>query len=89
MANPFDDNDSAYGCGTRRPGARTVFSATRASKEPPPAGPEQVRDHHGDLHQKVLEDLLGPILPADLILGQPGLGAGQCPQVPGLHIPGR
>src|ERR1022692_2625387 len=36
----------------------------------------------GDLQQGVLEDLLDPVLVPDLVLGQPGPGTGQRPQIP-------
>ena len=62
--------------------AGASFPGDQGVQEPPPAGPEQVGDHHRDLQQRVLEDLLDPVLVPDLVLGQPGPGPGQRPQVP-------
>jgi hypothetical protein len=61
---------------------RAVLPAREGIEEPPPADAEQVRDHHRDLQQRVLEDFLHPGLVPRLVLGQPGPGAGQHPQVP-------
>ena len=61
---------------------RAAFPGDQGVQEPAAAGPEQVRDHHRDLQQRVLEDLLHPGLVPRLVLGQPGPGAGQRPQVP-------
>ena len=62
---------------------RASFPGDQGLEEPPPAGAEQVGDHHGDLQQGVLEDLLDPVLVPDLVLGQPGPGAGSATAGPG------
>ena len=61
---------------------RAALTGDQGVQEPPPAGPEQVGDHARDLQQRVLEDLLDPVLVPDLVLGQPGPGPGQRPQIP-------
>ena len=61
---------------------RAALPGDQGVQEPPAAGAEQVGDHHRDLQQRVLEDLLDPVLVPGLVLGQPGPGAGQRPQVP-------
>ena len=61
---------------------RAALPGDEGVQEPPPAGPEQVGDHHRDLHQRVLEDLLHPGLVPGLVLGQLQPGPGQRPQVP-------
>ena len=61
---------------------RAALSRDQGVQEPAAAGAEQVRDHHRDLQQRVFEDLLHPGLVPGLVLGQPGPGPGQRPQVP-------
>ena len=61
---------------------RAAFPGNQGVQEPAAAGAEQVGDHHRDLQQRVLQDLLHPVLVPCLVLGQPGPGAGQRPQVP-------
>ena len=61
---------------------RAALPGDQGVQEPAAAGPEQVRDHHRDLQQRVFQDFLDPGLVPGLVLGQPGPGAGQRPQVP-------
>jgi hypothetical protein len=61
---------------------RAALPGDQGVQEPAAADSEQIRDHHRDLQQRVLEDLLHPVLVAGLVLGQSGPGAGQRPQVP-------
>ena len=59
---------------------RGAFPGDQGIEEPAAAGTGQVRDHHRDLQQRVFQDLLHP--GPGLVLGQPGPGPGQRPQVP-------
>ena len=61
---------------------RGPFPRDQGVEEPAAADTEQVRDHHRDLQQRVLQDLLHPGLVPRLVLSQPGPGPGQHPQVP-------
>ena len=61
---------------------RGPFPGDQGVQEPAAGYAEQVRDHHRDLQQRVLQDLLHPGLVPGLVLRQPGPGPGQHPQVP-------
>ncbi len=67
-----------------------ALAGDQGVQEPPPAGPEQVGDHYRDLQQRVLEDLLHPVLVPHLVLDQPGPGPGQRPAAQGgqEHVAG-
>ena len=66
---------AASASGLRSPGRQRL-------QEPPAAAAHQVRDHCGDLQQRVLQDLLDPVLVPDPVIGQVRPQPGQRPQVP-------